>query len=51
MVITRFVVYLAAIVTSSIVVCAPGQSKSFYWACAFLYLVIGVLGLVIIVAW
>jgi len=49
--ITRFVVYLTAIVTSSVVVCAPGRSKSFYSTCAFLYLVVGALGLVTVVAW
>jgi len=49
--IIRFAVYLTTIVTSSVVVCAPGKSKSFYSTCALVYLVLGAVGLITLVVW
>lgn len=48
---TRFIVYLTTIVTSSVVVCAPMKFKSFYSTCALVYMVLGAVGLITIVAW
>lgn len=49
--ITRYVVYLTAIITSTTVVWAPVTSKCFYSFCALLYFIIGALGLVATMAW